>query len=76
MAAEGEVACPGGEVAFVRAIIRDSLRLKQRVIFVVDAMTTTMTLLCFCFHLFAAAPAFKTSTCTQAPVFFCQWLLL
>ncbi|CAM9946766.1 unnamed protein product [Pylaiella littoralis] len=31
MAAEGEVACPGGEVAFVRAIIRDSLRLKQRV---------------------------------------------
>lgn len=31
MAAPGEVACPGGEVAFVRAIIRDSLRLKQRV---------------------------------------------
>eukprot|EP00752_Nemacystus_decipiens_P014801 g13176.t2 len=31
MATAGEVACPGGEVAFVRAIIRDSLRLRERV---------------------------------------------
>ena len=28
MAAAGEVACPGGEEAFVRAIIRDSLQLR------------------------------------------------
>ncbi|CAM9387291.1 unnamed protein product, partial [Scytosiphon promiscuus] len=31
MATAGEVACPGGEVAFVRAIIEDSLRLRERV---------------------------------------------
>lgn len=31
MATAGEVACPGGEEAFVRAIIRDSLRLRHRV---------------------------------------------
>ncbi|CAM9122059.1 unnamed protein product [Ectocarpus sp. 12 AP-2014] len=31
MAAAGEVACHGGEVAFVTTIIRDSLRLRERV---------------------------------------------
>lgn len=31
MATAGEVACPGGEEAFVRAIVRDSLVLKKRV---------------------------------------------
>ncbi|CAN0486592.1 unnamed protein product, partial [Hapterophycus canaliculatus] len=31
MATAGEVACPGGEVAFVRAIIEDSLCLRERV---------------------------------------------
>lgn len=40
MATAGEVACSGGEVAFVRAIIRDSLRLRQRV---------RESKVCFCF---------------------------
>lgn len=60
MATAGEVACPGGEVAFVRAIIRDSLRLRERVSFGFGVYSCC----CFCcLPSFCSKPFAHTRTC-------------